>query len=101
MLTDNEREWVIANKHLNLNGCIYVRHCRYTCYEPPYCPVIPTKENLIDAALFEAHVVAKLADPHYPPMDAGSDGPQLFMPPADRLKWAMIEVENEMDVENE
>lgn len=53
--------------------------------------------DLVEANEFESRVAAKLADPYFPPMDVGSDGPQLFMPPADRLKWARLEVEEEMD----
>ena len=93
MLTDSEREWIIANKHLN--GCIYVRHCRYTCFEPPYCPVIPTKEDLIDAALFEARVAAKLAK-GIPQSAWLAEAEKCDMPPSwTRLKLARLAVEEE------
>lgn len=66
---------------------------------PAHCWLISTKELIIEAAQFEAFVAAKLANPFFPEMDKGSDGPYLHMPPMDRLKWARIEVEEEIDAD--
>ena len=98
MLTESEKKWLKDRKPK-----AYCRYCgiKYFCSNSNVscfkCPLI--MENLEDALEFSERVAAKLADPYYPPMDAGSDGPQLFMPPADRLKWARIEVEEEMDAD--
>ena len=106
MLTNEEREWVRENK--TLTGCIYARRCRHTCFEPPYCPVIPTKEDLIDAAEFSERVATKLAE--YAGRKVDVD--QCFTCPAmDKnchwgtrlsceelmLQAARIEIEEEMD----
>ena len=80
-------------------GVPCVCHCM-SLHIRPECYKLHKGTGWDDAALFEARVAAKLADPYYPPMDVGSDGPQLFMPPADRMKWARIEVEKEMDAGN-
>lgn len=119
MLTDNEKRWLQLRElyaGVNYDSYYSCMHCKfynvgrwrgffYPCNEACLsngCPFIDieSKEavyDYIDAADFDAMVAAKLADPYYPPMDSGSDGPQLFMPPADRLKWARIEVEEEMN----
>lgn len=93
MLTKDERNW-LNDREIFLAGLgHYIWDSYYWDEDLPF-------EDMKEAAEFEARVVAKLADPYYPPMDSGSDGPQLFMPPADRLKWARIEVEEEIDAEN-
>lgn len=55
--------------------------------------------DLLDAAEFEARVAAKLADPYFPPLDKGStlEFGHFVMPPADRLRCAMLQVEEEME----
>lgn len=50
---------------------------------------------------FDARVAVKLADPYFPPMDRGStlEFGYLAMPPADRLRCARLQVEEEMDAD--
>lgn len=110
MLTESEREWVRENK--TRNGCIYARRCRYTCFEPPYCPVIPTKNDLMEAAEFESRVAAKLTNIHFGTEDCAYCGNHINMNEycgecktassdkrclACRLKYARLKVEEEMD----
>ena len=108
MLTDSEREWLKKKERILREGKVWGAWCYACpnfgrdwaeCYAHQYCPIFNSHEALQEAALFEARVAAKLADPYYPPMDVGSDGPRLFMPPTDRLKWARIEVEEEMNAD--
>ena len=124
MLTKREREWLADreewNFKLDINSipcfCPSCNYCKYVtetangvfCQDAEdmwlydklsMCPLIPSKVLLLDATEFEARVAAKLADSYYPPMDVGSDGPHLFMPPADRLKWARLAVEEETDAD--
>lgn len=119
MLTDSEKRWLQLRKlYEGVNRYSYYSctHCQfynvgrwrgffYPCNEACLsngCPNIDIRSSgavfdYVEAAEFEERVAAKMADPYFPPMDNESDGPQLFMPPADRLKWARIEVEEEMN----
>lgn len=93
MLTDNEKRWLRDRKlapHPYCGWCM-----KYALCCSPRFAKCPTDYTSADD--FDARVAVKLADPYYPPMGVGSDGPQLFMPPMDRLKWARIEVEEEID----
>lgn len=89
MLTDSEKAWLKRRQFCN---GFYTAICDRADYL--------LHPDLEDALEFSERVAEKLADPYFPPMDVGSDGPQLLMPPADRLKWARIEVEKEVDAEN-
>ena len=101
MLTDSEREWLKARNIAHPDGDYFCEHCDVFAECHMYWPIeCPTKLSIKPEDIaFEARVAAKLADPYYPPMDVGSDGPRLFMPPVDRLKWARIDVEEEMNAD--
>lgn len=98
MLTASEREWLADRKHK-----AYCRYCSSSklCANPFAsgfsCPL--AAGNMKDALEFSERVAAKLADAYWPPLVYTPVAPfeQLFMPPMDRLKWARIEVEKEMD----
>lgn len=57
------------------------------------------RRELLEAAEFSERVATKLADPYFPPMDKGStlEFGHFIMPPADRLRCARLQVEEEMD----
>lgn len=103
MLTASEQEWLEQR-----DPKLYCRWCTggnddvWCDYAlaTDVCPLYEDKDSLWDAAEFSERVAAKLADAYWPPMDVGSDGPRLFMPPADRLKWARLAVEEEMNADS-
>lgn len=113
-MTEREREWLERRRlfdgvncwsHYSCQSCEHYGVGRWEGYHHPCgvsvfggCPKVnPDRYDLQKAAEFEARVAAKLADPYFPPMDVGSDGPRLLMPPADRLRCARLQVEEEMD----
>lgn len=65
------------------------------------CPMYPTEKHVLDAAEFESKVAARLVDAYWPPLVYTPVAPfeQRFMLPADRLKWARLKVEEEMDAD--
>ena len=89
MLTESEREW------LNNRDNHAEHFCRWcdtweTClgeFGAIFCPSWTQKVQLLEAAIFEARVAAKLADTFF-----------FELAPADvRMMLARLEVEEEMD----
>lgn len=100
MITDSEKRWLRDRKlapHPYCGWCM-----KYALCCSPKFAKCPTKNaDFGDALEFEGRVAAKLADAYWPPLVYTPVAPfeQLFMPPADRLKWARIKVEEEMDAD--
>ena len=126
MLTESEREWLEDSEKWNSKLDIYDNSCfcppcKYCEYftetangvfcqdaedmwlynKPSKCPLVPSKELLLEAADFEQRVAAKLAkvisnlvkEAPWPDIEAQATTPDLV------LKWARLAVEEEMDGE--
>lgn len=103
MLTQSERAWLSSRKGKD-DLYLFCKHCTVSpktddCYWNHVVGACPMYPDIEDAAAFSERVAAKLADAYWPPLVYTPVAPfeQLFMPPMDRLKWARIEVEEEMD----
>lgn len=97
MLTQSEKKWLKARRLRQAKHHIYHRN-EYFIWSG-YHFAKDEIADLKDALEFSERVAVKLADAYWPPLVYTPVAPfeQLFMPPMDRLKWARIEVEEEMD----
>ena len=113
MLTDSERAWLKYRDIVNPRGTYFCEYCKdyAECHSDMgwgvECPTAPL--SLHDAALFEARVAAKLANPQWAvcwnsdsclEFDGSKDEPRWWWNCAwCRLKHARLQVEEEMDAE--
>lgn len=104
MLTESEKRWLTGRAKKWANFCDVCTVGNENCklmYFRKKCPTNIQAKDLLEALEFESRLAAKLADAYWPPLVYTPVAPfeQIFMPPMDRLKWARLAVEEEMDNE--
>lgn len=118
MLTESEKQWIAWKRHIKsiehgagawcqYQNCPHLGRNAAGCYGEPYCPLVP---DLADALEFEGRVAAKLAEAFAKIIDAEFDMEIRLIceacPATGRcnmdccdsiLKWARLQVEEEME----